>query len=200
MNNRYTFPQVSDLTIDERNRLSNLSRSCILWLTGLSGSGKSTIAIKLEKYLATQNIRTFILDGDNIRFGLNKDLGFSLDDRKENIRRAGEVSKLFLEAGILTIATFISPLREFRDMVRSMHNQGDFIEVYIKCPLEICESRDPKGLYKYARAGRIKDFTGISSDYEAPLSPDIIIDTSENDANKSVEALVKFLTDNHYIS
>ena len=155
----------------------NGHRGCIVWLTGLSGSGKSTIAVELEKRLWDHGVRAFILDGDNIRHGLNKNLGFSPADRTENIRRIGEVAKLFTEAGMVAITAFISPYRADRDQVRALVPPGDFVEVHVDCPLEVCEQRDVKGLYQKARAGQIPEFTGISAPYEPPLAAELTIRT-----------------------
>ncbi len=150
-------------------------KPCILWFTGLSGSGKSTIANAVEAALLAQKKHTYLLDGDNIRMGLNKGLGFSDEDRVENLRRIGEVAKLFVDAGIIVLTAFISPFRSERQRVRELVDEGEFIEVFVDTPLEVCESRDPKGLYKKARAGEISDFTGIDSPYEAPEFPEIHI-------------------------
>src|SRR4249920_2649585 len=171
------------VTRDDREKL-NGHKGCTVWLTGLSGSGKSTIAVDLEKRLAERGVRTYILDGDNIRHGLNKNLGFSPEDRTENIRRIGEVAKLFTDAGVVALTAFISPYRADRDQVRKIMADGDFVEVFVDCPVEVCEERDVKGLYKKARAGEIKEFTGISAPYEAPGSPELTIKTS----GQSVEA------------
>src|SRR5438874_3140723 len=165
------------VTRADRERLSG-HRSATVWFTGLSGSGKSTIAVALEKALWERGVHAFVLDGDNVRHGLNKNLGFSPADRTENIRRIGEVAKLFTEAGIVALTAFISPYRADRDQVRALMPTGDFIEVYVECPIDVCEQRDVKGLYKKARAGEIKEFTGISAPYEAPLRPELAIDTS----------------------
>jgi adenylylsulfate kinase len=165
----------------------NGHKSCIVWLTGLSGSGKSTIAVDLEKRLCERGVRTYILDGDNIRHGLNKNLGFSPADRTENIRRIGEVAKLFTDAGVVALTAFISPYRADRDQVRAIMAAGDFVEVHVDCPVEVCEQRDVKGLYKKARAGEIKEFTGISAPYEAPEKAELVINT----AGQSVEASSK---------
>jgi len=176
-------------------------RGVTIWLTGLSASGKSTIACALEQHLLHIKKVAYRLDGDNIRFGLNKDLGFSEKDRNENIRRIGEVSKLFADAGAFTITSFISPYRVDRDMARELHSQSDipFIEVFIDAPLSVVEERDPKGLYKKARAGEIKDFTGISAPYEAPLSPEIHIRTDENDVKQCVQIIIDHLSTNSYL-
>ncbi|MGV3466149.1 MAG: adenylyl-sulfate kinase, partial [Heyndrickxia sp.] len=159
----------------EQRRLLHGHKSIIIWLTGLSGSGKSTIANLLELKLYENQISTFILDGDNLRSALNKDLGFSIKDREENIRRVGEVAKLFIESGTVVLVTFISPLEKDRRLVRELVDQGEFYEVYVKCPLEHCEKRDPKGLYKKARLGQIPEFTGITSPYEEPTNPEIVL-------------------------
>ena len=173
---------------EDRVKLLN-QKGVTIWLTGLSGSGKSTIAVELEHALIENRHQAYILDGDNIRHGLNKNLGFSPEDRTENIRRIGEVAKLFTDAGIITIAAFISPYREDRDAVRKLLNDGEFIEVYVECPLDVCEERDTKGLYKKARAGEVKDFTGISAPYEEPLNPELTIDSSKLTGEESTRAV-----------
>lgn len=170
----------------------NRHRAVTLWFTGLSGAGKSTLSHALEERLFRMGCNTFVFDGDNVRHGLCKDLGFSEADRTENIRRIGEIAKLANEAGIIALTAFISPFRRDRDLVRASMPAGDFIEVYVKCPLAECEQRDVKGLYKKARAGQIPDFTGISSPYEAPENPEIIIDTSQQGVDDSVDILVAF--------
>ena len=152
-------------------------KSIILWFTGLSGAGKSTLAHAVEKALFDKGCRTFVFDGDNVRHGLCADLSFTADDRKENIRRIGEMSKLFLEAGVIALTAFISPFQSDRDRVRSLVKNGQFIEIYCKASLGVCEQRDVKGLYAKARRGEISDFTGISSPYEAPLKPELVLDT-----------------------
>ncbi|EFN51375.1 hypothetical protein CHLNCDRAFT_141154 [Chlorella variabilis] len=159
-------------------------RGCVLWFTGLSGSGKSTVACTLEHLLHERGHFTSLLDGDNIRHGLNKDLGFSAEDRAENIRRIGEVARLFADAGAITMTSFISPYRADREMVRERCNAGEFLEVFMNIPLEVCEQRDPKGLYKKARAGLIKNFTGIDDPYEAPLEPEIVVDCFDADGQQ----------------
>ncbi|WP_372871152.1 adenylyl-sulfate kinase [Shewanella sp.] len=174
-------------------------RGAILWFTGLSGAGKSTLAGALEAELYRRGLHSYLLDGDNVRHGLCKDLGFSLEDRRENIRRVGEVAKLMLDAGLLVLSAFVSPQRAERDLVRSLVGEGEFIEVHVATPLNVCESRDPKGLYRKARAGEIKDFTGISSPYEAPVSAELVIDTSEGDLNSQVAKLVDYLISGGYI-
>ncbi|MDF2444852.1 MAG: adenylylsulfate kinase [Moraxellaceae bacterium] len=170
----------------------NGHRAATLWFTGLSGAGKSTLSHALEERLFQMGCNTFVFDGDNVRHGLCKDLGFSEHDRTENIRRIGEVAKLANAAGIIAITAFISPFRRDRDQVRTSMPQGDFIEVYVKCPIEECESRDVKGLYKKARAGQISEFTGISSPYEAPENPEVVIDTSTQGIVESVDQLVAY--------
>jgi adenylylsulfate kinase len=175
-----------NVTREDREKI-NGHKACTVWLTGLSGSGKSTIAVDLEKRLWERGIRAYILDGDNVRHGLNKNLGFSPADRTENIRRIGEVAKLFTEAGVVALTAFISPYRADRDQVRAIMAAGDFVEVHVDCPVEVCEQRDVKGLYKKARAGEIKEFTGISAPYEAPTKPELTINT----AGQSVEASAK---------
>lgn len=167
-------------------------KGVLIWFTGLSGSGKSTIANALQQRLHEQGKLTYVLDGDNVRHGLNGDLGFTLEDRNENIRRVGEVSRLFVDAGIITLGTFVSPLREDRLQVRNLLKK-DFIEVYIKCSLETCEERDPKELYKKARSGEIKNFTGIDSPYEEPENPEIILETDKEDIDTCVDKIINFL-------
>jgi adenylylsulfate kinase len=180
------------ITKEDRVKLLN-QKGVTIWLTGLSGSGKSTIAVEIEHALIENKHQAYILDGDNIRHGLNKNLGFSPEDRTENIRRIGEVAKLFTEAGIITITAFISPYREDRDAVRRLLNDGEFIEVHVKCPLDVCEKRDTKGLYKKARAGEVKDFTGISAPYEEPLNPELTIDSSKLTVEESTRAVLNYL-------
>jgi len=174
-------------------------KGCTIWMTGLSGSGKSTLAVALEKVLIDRGIRTFVLDGDNVRHGLNKDLGFSPEDRNENIRRIGEVAKLFTDAGVINITAFISPYRQDRDRVRALMAEGDFLEAYVDCPLEVCEQRDPKGLYKKARAGQIPEFTGISAPYEAPDHAEITLKTGEMSKEETLRTLVEYLEQKGYI-
>lgn len=176
-----------------RREIQNGHRSFILWFTGLSGSGKSTLAHALEERLYRMGCRTFVFDGDNVRHGLNSDLGFSKEDRKENIRRIGEMCKLFVGAGTIALTAFISPFRHDRNMIRALVNEGDFIEVYCECNLETCEQRDVKGLYAKARRGEITEFTGISSPYERPLDPEIVIDTGNTPLDESVDMIIKRL-------
>lgn len=168
-------------------------RGCTIWLTGLSGSGKSTIAVAAEKVLNERGRLTYILDGDNIRMGLNSNLGFSPEDRTENIRRIGEVAKLFTEAGVLALTAFISPYKADRDEARAIAGEGNFFEVYVKCALEVCEERDPKGLYKKARAGEIPEFTGISAPYEEPDKAEIVVDTGVQSLDESTIAVLDVL-------
>ncbi|MET1179108.1 adenylyl-sulfate kinase [Peribacillus simplex] len=178
----------------ELRRKQNGHESTVLWFTGLSGSGKSTIANAVAKELYNRNIRSYVLDGDNIRHGLNKDLGFSEEDRTENIRRIGEVSKLFVDSGQFVLTAFISPFRADRQIVRDLLEEGEFIEVYIKCPIEECEVRDPKGLYDKARKGIIKDFTGIDSPYEEPEQPEITLESDQYSIEECVEQVIGYLT------
>lgn len=171
----------------------NQHGSVVLWFTGLSGAGKSSLAHAVEQQLHQRQVRTYVLDGDNVRHGLCGDLGFSAEDRTENIRRIGEVSKLFVEAGVVVLTAFISPFRADRDRVRALLNPGDFVEIYCKCELSVCESRDVKGLYKKARAGGVKEFTGISSPYEVPHTPELVIDTAVTSLEESVSAVLAYL-------
>ncbi len=168
-------------------------RSAILWFTGLSGSGKSTLANAVNAALFERGLATYVLDGDNVRHGLCKDLGFSDADREENIRRIGEVAKLFLDAGVIVLTAFVSPFRADRDKARELVEQGDFLEIFCAADLDVCESRDPKGLYAKARSGAIKEFTGISSPYEAPESPELKIDTGSQELTESVQVVLKAL-------
>lgn len=188
----------SEVTKAQRQE-RNGHKSVVIWFTGLSGSGKSTISVALEKALFEQNITSYRLDGDNIRHGLNQNLGFSPEDRKENIRRIGEVGKLMVDAGVVTMTAFISPYEEDRNTVRDILEDGEFIEVFTKCSLDECESRDPKGLYKKARSGEIKEFTGINAPYEEPSNPEIVIDTENESVVESVEKIVAYLKENQYL-
>ena len=175
-------------------------KSFVLWFTGLSGSGKSSIASAVEKKLFSLNYATCHIDGDNLRYGLCSDLDFSNKDRKENIRRVGELSKLFVENGLITLTAFISPFLEDRARARSLLQNDDFLEIFVNCPLEICEERDVKGLYNKARNGQIKEFTGISSPYEPPINPELIIDTSTQTLEESVESVIELLNSRGLIS
>ncbi len=171
----------------------NGHKSALLWFTGLSGAGKSTLAHAVEERLYQMGCRTFVLDGDNVRHGLCGDLGFAEADRVENIRRVGEAAKLMVEAGLITLTAFISPFRKDRERVRSLYPHGDFLEIYCSSPVEVCETRDVKGLYKRARAGEIKDFTGISSPYEAPTAPELVVETDKLNLDESVEKVLGLL-------
>lgn len=180
-------------------------KGVVLWFTGLSGSGKSTVACTLEHALAARGRMTVLLDGDNVRHGLNKNLGFSAQDREENIRRIGEVSKLFAESGVITLTSFISPYRKDRESVRARMANGDFVECYMRIPIEMCEQRDPKGLYKAARAGKIKGFTGIDDPYEEPLTAELVIDAKDESGNmQSAEdmaaTIIAYLEQRGYLS
>ncbi len=175
-------------------------RGATIWLTGLSGSGKSTIAVAAEAELVARGRLAYVLDGDNVRHGLNKNLGFSPEDRSENIRRIAEVAKLFTDCGVLAFTSFISPYRADRDAARALFAEGDFIEVYVAADVATCEGRDPKGLYKKARAGQIPEFTGISAPYEAPESPELVLDTAKQSAEESVSALIAYLEGKGYLS
>ncbi len=187
------------VTRDDRQRITG-HRGCTVWFTGLSGSGKSTIAVAVEKSLWDRGVRSYILDGDNIRHGLNNDLGFSPEDRTENIRRIGEVAKLFTDGGVVNLTAFISPYRSDRDRVRSIMGEGDFIEVHVDCPVEECERRDVKGLYAKARAGKIPEFTGISAPYEAPEKPELVLETAKLSEEQSVAKVLEYLEKNGYIA
>ena len=177
----------------QRREHKNAHKSAVLWFTGLSGSGKSTLAHAVEEKLYQNGLNTFVLDGDNVRHGLCSDLGFSDDDRKENIRRISETAKLLLEAGVITLTSFISPFKAERATARSLIPHGDFVEIHCFCPLTVCEQRDVKGLYKKARLGEIKNFTGISSPYEEPENPDLKIDTSQLTLEESVQQVIALL-------
>jgi adenylylsulfate kinase len=192
MRDPYIIYHNATVTQTRRNQL-NGHESAVIWFTGLSGSGKSTLAHSVEEKLYKLNCRTFVLDGDNVRHGLSSNLNFSDGDRKENIRRIGEVAKLMMEAGIIAMTAFISPFRENRNLVRQLLPQGDFIEIYCKASLETCESRDVKGLYKRARIGEIKNYTGIDSPYEEPINPELIINTESESLEESVSKVIDFL-------
>ena len=189
----------TEITKEKRNLLNN-QHSAILWFTGLSGSGKSTVANAVEDYLHNHTIRTYILDGDNVRHGLNGDLGFSEEDRKENIRRIGEVSKLFIDAGVMVLTSFISPFINDRDCVRKIVHDHEFVEIHVKCPLNVCEQRDVKGLYAKARNGEIKQFTGIDSPYEEPQNPEITVDTSALSIEEATDKIINYLVSHSYIT
>ncbi|HIF59777.1 MAG TPA: adenylyl-sulfate kinase [Rhodospirillales bacterium] len=181
-----------------RAQLKN-QKPVVLWFTGLSASGKTTIANLLEEYLHARDRHTFLLDGDNIRHGLNKDLSFTDPDRVENIRRIAEISKLMVEAGLIVIASFISPFYTDRRMARGLMEEGEFIEIYINASIELCASRDPKGLYKKAQNGQIKNFTGIDSGYDIPKRPEIIIDSSNTEAIDAANQILLYLESNNYL-
>ncbi|MEC2426528.1 adenylyl-sulfate kinase [Bacillus safensis] len=192
MSNEHIVWHDSSITKKEYQQKNN-HMSGIIWLTGLSGSGKSTIANAAARELFEQGYQVTVLDGDNVRHGLNKDLGFSDDDRKENIRRIGEVAKLFVEQGTIVITAFISPFQEDRHTVRQLVEDGEFHEVFVKCDLNVCEERDPKGLYKKARNGEIPFFTGIDSPYEEPAAPELVLDTGELSREESKQRLVDYV-------
>jgi len=179
----------------KRREKMNGHGSVILWFTGLSGAGKSSLAHAVEEELHQLGCRTFVFDGDNVRHGLCADLGFTTEDRIENIRRVGEMAKLFVETGVIALTAFISPFLSDRERVRSLVPHGDFLEIYCRCPLEVCEQRDVKGIYKRARAGQIKDFTGISSPYEDPVNPELILETDKLTIEESVAQVMKLLRD-----
>ncbi|MGG4127555.1 adenylyl-sulfate kinase [Paenibacillus illinoisensis] len=173
--------------------LHNGHRSRALWFTGLSGAGKSSLAFALEQHLHGRGVRCYVLDGDNVRHGLNRDLGFTSEDRQENLRRIGEVAKLMVDAGLLVLSAFISPHAQDREMVRQLFEPEDFIEIYVQCSIEECERRDPKGLYKKARSGDIPHFTGISAPYDVPEDPSLIIDTEQLPLDEAVQKIVQYL-------
>ena len=182
----------SHITRDERRAMLKHG-AATLWFTGLSGSGKSTIAITVERELVRRQINAYVLDGDNVRHGLNSNLGFSPEDRAENIRRIGEVAKLFNDGGVIVLTAFISPYRADRDEVRAKLPGGEFIEILVDCPLEVCEKRDVKGLYQKARAGEIPEFTGISAPYEAPENPELVLHTAKHDIDECVKEVIGYL-------
>ena len=184
---------------DMRQKQNN-HKSFILWFTGLSGAGKSTLAHRLEEILYKKGCRTYVFDGDNVRHGLCSDLGFSDDDRHENIRRIGEMSKLFIDAGVIALTAFISPYRKDREIVRSLVNPGDFIEIHCSASVDVCESRDPKGLYKKARAGEIPEFTGISSPYEVPEAAEVSVDTGSKSLDECAQKILDYLVDHRLIN
>lgn len=184
----------------EKYRQKNGHQSGVLWFTGLSGSGKSSIANQLNKVLYEKGIQSYLLDGDNVRHGLNSDLGFSEVDREENIRRIGEVAKLFADSGTIVLTAFISPYQKDRDLVRASIPEGDFIEIHVDCPVEECETRDPKGLYKKARNGEIKGFTGIDAPYEKPLQPELVLDSKTFSVESCAEQVWKLLQDKKWVT
>mgnify|MGYP001368897929 CR=1 FL=1 len=196
---RFVIPHNHEITKEDRRKL-NGHGSVILWFTGLPSAGKSTLANEVEKKLISTGVRTFILDGDNVRMGLCKDLGFSEADRAENIRRIGEVSKLFVNAGCIVLSAFVSPYRRDRDAVRALVGDGEFVEIYVKAPLEVCEQRDVKGLYKKAREGVIKGFTGIDDPYEEPLKPEITIETDKVSLAEGAEQILGYLAGRHVLN
>ncbi len=190
-----------DITREDRNRLLG-QKGATLWFTGLSASGKSTIAVALEAVLYEQGKLCYRLDGDNIRFGINKNLGFSAEDRAENIRRIGEIAKLFVDSSLIVLSSFISPYRKDREQVRKLHDEAgfEFVEVFVDCSLETVEQRDPKGLYKKARAGEIKNFTGIDDPYEAPENPEIHLHTDQMTLEEEVEIIAEYMKEKSIIS
>jgi adenylylsulfate kinase len=194
---KFLTPHQGTIKKENRQKL-NSHKSAIVWFTGLPCSGKSTLAHTLEERLFGRKVRTFVIDGDNVRTGLNKDLGFSAEDRKENIRRIGEVAKLFVEAGMIVMTAFISPYRKDREFVRSLVNTDEFIEVYVKCPLRICEERDVKGHYRMARQGIIRQFTGIDDPYEEPEHPERVIETDRLTVDEGVEEIMGYLEEKKF--
>jgi len=187
-------------TVNRKHREArNRHRGLTLWFTGLSGSGKSTVSVALEEKLFEIGCHTYRLDGDNVRTGMNRDLGFTAEDRIENIRRIGEMANLFRDAGVINLTAFISPYRQDRQMARALSHDTDFVEVFVDCALEVCEERDPKGLYKKARDGAIPNFTGISAPYEAPENPEIHIHTDKQELAESVDQILEWLTENGHI-
>ena len=195
----HILPHDHAITRDDRNRL-NGHRSKVIWFTGLSGSGKSTLAGRLEQLLIEQSMHTYILDGDNIRSGLNKGLGFTEEDRHENLRRIAEVAKLMFDAGLIVLSAFVSPLKKDREMVRQIIRNDNFVEIYMATSLEECERRDVKGLYKKARTGEISNFTGLTAPYEPPENPDLIIYTENQNVDDSAKRVLKFLLDDKKIN
>lgn len=193
------FQQAFHISTKQRSEL-NRHLPLVVWFTGLSGSGKSTIANALEQHLFENNIHTFTLDGDNIRLGINSDLGFSVDDRTENLRRIGHVAKLMIDAGLVVLAAFVSPLEKDRESLKQIIGKEKFIEVFVNTPIEVCEKRDIKGLYAKARKGEIKDFTGVNAPFEAPSSPNIEIDTSTESLNDAVERIFLLIQKKLYLN
>ncbi len=192
MEQKFIIPHEHYITKHDR-RKANGHGSVVVWFTGLPSSGKSTLANEVEKNLMKEGLKTYILDGDNIRTGLCKGLGFSEEDRAENIRRIGEVSKLFVDAGVVTLSAFVSPYRKDRDGVRNLFEKEEFVEVFVRCPVGECEKRDVKGLYKKARAGEIKGFTGIDDPYEEPENPEIVVDTDRESLKESADKILSYL-------
>ncbi|MED1205413.1 adenylyl-sulfate kinase [Heyndrickxia acidicola] len=189
-----------DMTITKQNyRLQAGHSSGVIWFTGLSGAGKSTIANILNKKLYHQQVRNYLLDGDNLRHGLNKGLGFSEDDRKENIRRTGEVAKLFVDSGTIVLVALISPFKADRDLVRESLETNEFLEIYVECPISECEARDPKGLYEKARKGEIQSFTGIDSPYEEPVSPELVLHSGQYTAEQCADQIIELLLERKWI-
>ena len=188
----------ANVTQEEREAIVG-QKGAVIWLTGLSGSGKSTVARRAEQLLLERGAHVYVLDGDNVRFGLNKDLGFSPEDRTENIRRIGEVAKLFAEACVITLTAFISPYRSDRDKVRAIMPAGTFVETYVETPIDVCESRDPKGLYKKARAGQIPEFTGITAPYEEPAAPELVLPTHELSVDESAQRIIAYLIEKGFL-
>jgi adenylylsulfate kinase len=199
MNSSNVVKHRATVTRGRREKL-NRHKSVIIWFTGLSGSGKSTIAHVVEEELHQAGCRTFVFDGDNVRHGLCANLNFSEEDRHENIRRIGEMAKLFLEAGVIALTAFITPFRVDRERVRALVSENDLIEIFCDSPLSVCEERDVKGLYKKARAGEIKNYTGISSPYEKPENPDLVLDTARYSIEENVEKVISLLKERHIIS
>lgn len=195
---KFVIPHDHEIKKEDRRKL-NGHGSSILWFTGLPSSGKSTLANEVEKRLTENRIRTYILDGDNIRTGLCKDLGFSEEDRAENIRRIGEVSRLFVDAGVVVLSAFVSPYRRDRDAIRDLVEDGEFTEIFVKCPVEECEKRDVKGLYKKAREGIIKGFTGIDDPYEEPVNPEITVETNKSSISECADKIMDFLKERKLI-
>lgn len=190
--------QESAVSKEERRR-RNGHGSCVLWLTGLSGAGKSTLAQAVSRQLEDRGVSSYVLDGDNLRHGLNRGLGFSSEDRRENIRRVGEVAKMFVDSGLIVLAALISPWRRDRECVRNSLEPGEFIEVFVDCPLEICEERDPKGLYQRVRQGGILNFTGISSPYEPPIAPELTVETHSQGLEEAVDQIMSYLEEQKMI-
>ncbi len=199
MSNKHIVWHDHHVSKQERSKIKD-QKPCILWFTGLSGSGKSTIANAVESALLVSGKHTYLLDGDNIRMGLNRGLGFSEQDRVENIRRIGEVAKLFVDAGTIVLSAFISPFQKDRDAVRALVEAGEFIEIFVDTPLDVCEKRDPKGLYKKARSGEIPDFTGIGSPYEAPRKPEIRIVNDRISVDDAARQVVDYLQERGYLN